>query len=217
MLKAILFDLDGTLVNTDPLHFQVWQDMLKEYQIDIDQSAYQARVSGRQNPQIIADLLPQLSEAEIAQFAEEKEARFRDIATTISPLGGVLGILNWLEANHLKTALVTNAPRNNAEFMLTALNLKERLKIVILGEEMIAGKPDPAPYQFCLQQLEIQASEAIVFEDSPSGIRSALGAGITTIGVATTHDPNALKALGVSRVIQDFNDQSLWEWLETLV
>jgi beta-phosphoglucomutase-like phosphatase (HAD superfamily) len=93
---------------------------------------------------------------------------------------------------------------------LKALNLKERFQTVVLGEEMTAGKPDPAPYQFCLKQLNIQPSEAIVFEDSPSGIRSAIGAGIDTIGVASTHAPDSLKQLGVSLVIDDFNNLEMW-------
>ncbi|HEY9864585.1 MAG TPA: HAD-IA family hydrolase, partial [Candidatus Obscuribacterales bacterium] len=65
-------------------------------------------------------------------------------------------------------------------------------------------KPDPAPYQYCLEQLNILPEEAIAFEDSPSGIRSAIAAGIKTIGVASTHDPNRLKDLGVALVIEDF-------------
>ncbi|MGL5081227.1 MAG: HAD family hydrolase [Microcoleaceae cyanobacterium] len=215
MLRAILFDLDGTLVNTDPLHFQVWQEILKAYQLEIDQPFYQAKVSGRQNPEIIVDLLPQLSETEVKQFAEHKEARFREIALNLTPLAGVLEALTWLEDRSLKTAVVTNAPRKNAEFMLTVLHLRDRFKTVVLGEEMIAGKPDPAPYQFCLEQLGIQADEAIVFEDSPAGIRSAVGAGIETVGVATTHDPKSLKAFGASRVIDDFQDVDLWPWLDS--
>jgi beta-phosphoglucomutase len=210
MLKAILFDLDGTLANTDPLHFKIWQELLQEQGIDMDHETYKAQISGRQNPEIIQDLLPHFSSTESQKFAEHKEQLFRERAQDLEPLPGFLELLEWVENQQLKTAIVTNAPRQNAYFMLKALNLKERFKTVVLGEEMTAGKPDPAPYQFGLKQLNIQPSEAIVFEDSPSGIRSAIGAGIDTIGVASTHEPEQLKQLGVSLVINDFHNSEMW-------
>ncbi len=217
MLKAILFDLDGTLANTDPLHFEVWQEILRTYQIEMDHSSYKRQISGRQNPEIIQDFLPQLSPSETEELADYKEARFREMALNLQPLEGLMEILAWVEQQGLKKAVVTNAPRLNATFMLDVLQLSERFKTVVLGEEMVAGKPDPTPYTFCLNQLQIQPQEALVFEDSPSGIRSAVSAGIETIGVASTHEPKTLKELGASQVIDNFEDLQLWERVKSLI
>ncbi len=217
MLKAILFDLDGTLANTDPLHFEVWQEILRTYQIEMDHPAYKRQISGRQNPEIIQDLLPQLSASEAEKLADDKEARFREMALNLQPLDGLIEMLAWVEQQKLKKAVVTNAPRLNATFMLDVLQLSERFETVVLGEEMVAGKPDPTPYTFCLNQLQIQPEEALVFEDSPSGIRSAVGAGIETVGVASTHEPETLKRWGASQVIDDFYDLHLWERIKTLI
>ncbi|MGF1491455.1 MAG: HAD family hydrolase [Microcoleaceae cyanobacterium] len=214
MLQAILFDLDGTLVDTDPLHFQIWQEILSRHGIDIDHPTYKATISGRQNPQIISDLLPHLSQSEAEQLAEDKEAQFRSQAAGLEPLPGLDRILQWITDQGLKTGVVTNAPRQNARFMLSVLKLQDYFKTVVLGEDMSAGKPDPAPYQFCLEQLQITPERTIVFEDSPSGIRSSVGAGIETIGVATTHAPEKLQKVGANRVITDFNDAELWQWLK---
>ncbi len=216
MLKAILFDLDGTLTNTDPLHFKIWQELLREQGVEMDHQTYKVQISGRQNPEIIEDLLPHFSALESEQFAEYKERLFREQTDKLEPLDGFLHFLDWVENQQLKTAVVTNAPRQNADFMLDSLKLTPRFKTVVLGEEMTAGKPDPAPYQFCLKQFNIHPSEAIVFEDSPSGIRSAIGAGIETIGVASTHEPDSLKQLGVSLVIDNFNDSEMWKKIESL-
>jgi beta-phosphoglucomutase-like phosphatase (HAD superfamily) len=76
MLKAILFDLDGTLANTDPLHFKIWQELLKEQGIDMDHETYKTQISGRQNPEIIQDLLPHFDATESEKFAEHKENYF---------------------------------------------------------------------------------------------------------------------------------------------
>jgi beta-phosphoglucomutase len=216
MLTAILFDLDGTLVNTDPLHYQTWQDILRDYGLEIDRTFYQTRISGRLNPLIVQDLLPQLSAEAGKQLADDKEARFREIGLSLTPLAGLLELLEWIDTRCLRTAVVTNAPRENVNFLLEVLKLADRFDAVVLAEEAIAGKPDPAPYQLVLEQFGILAQEAIAFEDSPSGIQSAVRAGIYTIGVASTHNREALLAAGAAMVISDFQEQALWQLLDSL-
>lgn len=88
--------------------------------------------------------------------------------------------------------------------------------MVIAGED-IAGKPDPAPYQVALNNLGIQATDAIALEDSPSGIRSAVGAGIRTIGIASTHNLLVLQEIGAFMAIPDFTDLQLWTLLNSLI
>lgn len=218
MLAAILFDLDGTIANTDPIHYQAWWEMLRDYGMDIDETFYKSRISGRTNPQIIEDLLPQLSSEEGARFADEKEERFRQKAREIlKPMNGFAELIAWTDTHKLKRALVTNAPKLNVQFMLEVLDIQEVFGTVVLGENCIAGKPDPAPYQLSLQQLGITAEQAIALEDSPSGIRSAVGAGIPTIGVTSTQDPNVLLAIGAFMTIPDFTDLQLWTQLNLLV
>ncbi|AFY34386.1 HAD family phosphatase [Calothrix sp. PCC 7507] len=217
MLSAILFDLDGTIVNTDPIHYQAWQQMLGSYSIDIDETFYQSRISGGLNPEIVKDILPQLSPAAGQKFADDKEALFRQLAPQLKPLSGFFELLEWTETHQLKRALVTNAPRLNAEFMLEVLQIKEAFHTVVLAEDCIAGKPDPSPYQAALDNLGIVAAQAIALEDSPSGIRAAVGAGITTVGVASTHDPKALLEVGALIAIPDFTDLQLWTLLNSSI
>jgi HAD superfamily hydrolase (TIGR01509 family) len=209
MLKALLFDLDGTLVETDSLHFVIWQDFLRVHGVEIDRQSYKAKISGRLNPDIVADLLPQLSLEQQAEFIWRKEAEFRQRADALHALPGVMEILNWATAQNLKIAVVSNAPRENAEFMLRALHLETAFQAIILGDDLPRGKPDPLPYQEALRQFNLTSAEAIVFEDSPSGIRSAVGAGIFTVGIASTHDPDSLYQLGANLVVSDFTDPQL--------
>lgn len=214
MLTAILFDLDGTLVNTDPLHYQTWLEVLREYQIEIDREFYKSRISGRLNPLIVQDLLPELSFEAGKQLADYKEAKFREIGLSLTPLAGLLDLLTWIDNHKLKKALVTNAPRENVNFLLDVLKLASYFDEVILAEETSAGKPDPAPYKLALNQLDISAKEAIAFEDSVSGIQSSVRAGIYTIGIASTHAPEILLNAGATMVITDFTDPSMWQILD---
>ncbi|MGD1913963.1 MAG: HAD family hydrolase [Rivularia sp. (in: cyanobacteria)] len=215
MLTAILFDLDGTIVNTDPIHYQVWHDILLEYKIEINEKIYKSNFSGRLNPEIIQDVLPQLSAAENKNLAEEKEARFRQQASLLKPIDGFAQLLAWSEKHHLKRALVTNAPKLNAYFMLEALQLKEAFDIIVLAEEEAAAKPDPTPYKVALERLRVTAQQAIAIEDSPSGILSAINAGICTFGMASTQTPKTLRELGAFMAISDFADSQLWTFLDS--
>lgn len=98
---------------------------------------------------------------------------------------------------------------------MEALELKEAFDIVILAEEEAAAKPDPTPYKVALERLGVKAQQAIAIEDSPSGIYSAVGALIRTIGMASTHTPETLRELGSFMAISDFADLQLWTFLNS--
>lgn len=206
MLEALLFDLDGTLAHTNPLHYRAWEMMLAELAIDLTPDLYDRHISGRTNAQIVADLLPQLSAAEALALADRKEQRYRELAIDCQPLPGLREFIERACHRGLKLALVTNAPRANAEFMLELLDLKSAFQDVVLAEDAIAGKPDPAPYRLALEHLAVAARDAVVFEDSPPGIRSAVGAGIATVGLMTTHPAGELLEAGAAIVARDFAD-----------
>jgi HAD superfamily hydrolase (TIGR01509 family) len=209
-LKALLFDLDGTLVNTDPWHFQAWQAALKSsISLEIDEAFYQARISGKLNPAIVADLLPHLSPSEGLAFAAAKEAAFRALTPQMQPMAGLLALMQWARTQGLAQAVVTNAPPENVAHSLGALGLTTAFSPVVIADLLGVGKPDPGPYLEALRQLGLVPNQAIAFEDSPSGIRSALGAGLYTVGIASTHPPQNLAALGANLVVRDFTDPQL--------
>ncbi|NEQ99719.1 MAG: HAD-IA family hydrolase [Cyanothece sp. SIO2G6] len=214
--EAILFDLDGTLTNTDALHFQIWREFLLNYDLDIDREFYDQKFSGRLNQDILVEILPQLSMEAAIALGVEKEAEFRNRASgSLVPLPGLLSTLDWIESHNLKKAVVTNAPRQNALFMLQTLKVDHRFSLVIIGEEVEFAKPHPLPYLTALEKLGVAAAKAIVFEDSPTGITAGVKAGIFTVGVASTQEPDSLKALGANVVIEDFTDPIVMALLQT--
>lgn len=209
-MKAVLFDLDGTLANTDPIHFQVWQILLASYEMTVDQHFYDRFISGRLNPDIVQDLLPQLSKQEGEAFSAHKEAQFRELAANqLQRMPGLTDFLHYIQQRGYAMALVTNAPRSNAEFMLNTLALNDVFQPIIIADDFPKGKPDPLPYQTALDQLGLSPDEAIVFEDSPTGVRAATAAGIATIGVTSTHSDATLCQLGAQFTVADFTDSRL--------
>ncbi len=218
MLKALLFDLDGTIANTDPIHFENWREIAARLGKPIDLEYYQRHFSGRLNETIVAEQFPQLTPEEGIALSQAKEAAFRrQAAGQLQPMPGLLELLQWMDELGLKRAAVTNAPVENVEFLLRVLNLQSYFPLVVLGDLLPKGKPDPMPYQVALEQLGIAADEAIAFEDSPSGIRSAVGADIFTVAIASTHSPAYLAELGASLVIPDFTDLRLEAFLRAVL
>lgn len=213
MLEAILFDLDGTLADTDSIHFSVWQDILVRYDLDIDRSFYRQRISGRTNSKIIKDIIPQLTLEDAWKLATEKEETYRRLANCLLPTPGLDRLIDLSDRAALKRAVVTNAPEDNAVFMLKALRLTDTFPTVVMAKDAPPGKPDPAPYELALSRLMVKGKRAIAFEDSAAGIRSAIAAGIYTIGITSSHPAEDLLNAGANMTIEDFNDKQLWKLL----
>ncbi|MBS3184873.1 HAD-IA family hydrolase [Pseudomonas vlassakiae] len=217
MLTALLFDLDGTLTDTDTLHLQAFRQLLHDHDgRELTQEQFDAQVSGRANGELFAELFPLAGASERKALADRKEALFRDLSPALQPMPGLLRLMDHARACNIGMCVVTNAPRLNAEHMLKAMGLGDRFEHVLVAEELERAKPDPLPYLAGLQRLEAVAGEALAFEDSLPGVTAASGAGIFTVGVATTQTPERLLAAGAKLVVQDFNDPQLWELIETM-
>ncbi len=165
------------------------------------------------------DILPQLSVTEGERFADEKEALFREGSSHLGLMEGFSELLAWTQTHQIEGVLATNAPRLNAELMVQVLGIKEVFHTIVLEDDCIAGKPDPEPYKVALHKLGITAEQAIALEDdSPSGIRAAVAANnISTIGIASTHDPQQLQEEGTLMAIPDFTDLRLLTFLNSLI
>ena len=213
MYRALLFDLDGTLAETDSLHLPTWVDVLRPYGIEVDEEFYKARISGRSNSKIVEDLLPDLSAEAGRDLAEAKEASFRERAGELEPLPGLLDFMEEAKDRGFSLALVTNAPEENVEAILLALDLGVFFDEVVLSDEVGPVKPDPAPYKAALETLGVGPEEALAFEDSTSGIASAVGTGIPTVGIASTQAAETLEEAGAFVVAEDFADPKLRELL----
>ena len=216
MTMALLFDLDGTMVDTDALHIAAWNAVLAPLGRQIDMAFYKARIMGFDAAATGAALFPSASHADHLAYCETKEAAFRGLVSTLEPTLGLPALLDWADSRGLAKAVVTNAPRANALLMLRGLGLADRFPVLIIGEELAHGKPHPLPYLTGLQQLGASADRAVAFEDSLSGMRAAVAAGIESVGIATALDPAALHAAGARWVVQDFTDPALRARLQTL-
>uniref|UniRef100_A0A7S2T0B8 Haloacid dehalogenase-like hydrolase n=1 Tax=Chloropicon primus TaxID=1764295 RepID=A0A7S2T0B8_9CHLO len=208
-VKGFLFDIDGTLVDTDPLHLVAFRDCLKKagVTIEVDHEFFKENISGRSNPDIARDLLPELTQEEKEKWIVDKEEYFCDLARSqIEPVKGLRELMAWIKSNGVKCAAVTNAPRPNAEMLLGGIGMRDEFDLLVIANEEAANKPHPEPYLAAMRRLGLSAEECCALEDSVPGATAAIAAGVHTIGVLTSQTDAAMKEAGVGQTIGDYHE-----------
>jgi HAD superfamily hydrolase (TIGR01509 family) len=191
------------------VHLPTWVDVLEPYGVEVDEEFYKQSISGRDTSRIVRDLLPELSDEENRSIGDAKEASFRERASELETLPGLVDFIERGRERGMKIALVTNAPEENVEAILLALELGDVFDAIVLADEVEAVKPDPAPYRAALNKCGVRAEEALAFEDSVSGISSSVAAGVPTVGITSSQDPQRLLDAGAFMTAQDFTDPQL--------
>lgn len=213
MLKALLFDLDGTLSDTDAVHFPNWIEVLRPYGIEVTREFYEEKLSGRVDREVVEDVLPDLSDKEADELLETEELRARQRSSEVGPLPGLRGLLESGRRRGIPLGLVTNSTREDASEVLQPLGLQGIFDPVLFPENAEEEKPAPSLYERALEELGASAGEVVAFEDSVTGARSAVEAGIPTVGVASAHPPEDLLEAGAKIVVGDYMDPALYDFL----
>lgn len=209
MLRAILFDLNGVLIDDEPIHLELIQKILGEEGIDPARAGDPRRWIGRQDRDAFAEAFEAAGEPVAAERIERLIARkssyyqLRLRSDGFPPFPGASEIVYAAHDAGLMLGLVTGAQRAEAEGALEQLALRECFKAIVAAEDTERGKPHPDPYLRGLAHLNslpplpqrlLHPHEVLAIDDSPAGLRSAAAAGLPTLGVAQTHDPEALEA-----------------------
>ncbi len=207
-MPALLFDLDGTMLVSDPIHEQVFRELWTARGVPTPDGFYYQGIHGRQNIDIIAEFLP--DEPDPQALHELKEEMFRARLPKPYPgMPGVVDLVRRAEAEGWPRAIVTNAMRPNADAMLEAIGLRDAFDTIVIGEECARAKPDPEPYLEAMRQLGVTPAESIAFEDSPSGLAAAAASGAYVVGIRSALDDARLRAAGAHISFDDFTDPGL--------
>ena len=190
MVKAICFDFDGTLVDSEHLHYAAWQAELQPFGCSLEKSRYMAQFSGVSTFATAETLIRdyQLPIA-IEQLMNQKTARFLTLLQTELPvpMPGAEALLQTIRQTELAMALVTGSYRREIEPVLENLGWRDFFPLIVTRDDVQHAKPHPEPYLTALERLNLSATECLALEDSPTGIRSAHDAGLTVLAVTTEH------------------------------
>ncbi|HXX67833.1 MAG TPA: HAD family phosphatase [Polyangiaceae bacterium] len=204
MLRALLFDMNGVVVDDMRFHELAWMALAARHGRTVTAEQFRRDMSGRRNRDNLRRIFgDSLSDAEARTLQLEKERTYRDsYGPHRAPLAGLVPLLDAARGPELRTALATSAPKENIDFVLDGLDLRERFDVVVGEAEVTRAKPDPEIYLTAAARLGLRPAECIAFEDSLVGVASARAAGMRVVGVTTTHTPEDLHDCAL--VIADF-------------
>jgi beta-phosphoglucomutase len=207
---AFLFDMDGVIVDSNPLHRLAWDEYNRRHGVEMTEAMYQA-MYGKRNGEIIRGYLGEhLTDAEVSAHSAAKERLYRELMAPRVEDALVGGVREFIRRHRvLPMAVATNAELANVHMALNGAELAEYFQVIVTGGDVANAKPHPEIYLRAAELLGMSPDRCIVFEDSYVGVQAGLAAGMRVVGVATTHDDLP----GVSLLIRDFRDPMLEEWL----
>ncbi|HUS02147.1 MAG TPA: HAD family phosphatase [Chitinophagaceae bacterium] len=206
---AVIFDLDGTLIDNNSFHIKAWQEFYKKRNRTLTEGEYKEHFNGKTNTDVLAYVFEQpLSPQENEAYTNEKEDLYRVIYEPhIQPVKGLFKLLQQLQNAKISMAIATSGIKVNIDYMFNHLDIKHFFKEVIYSKDIKKGKPDPEIYFITAQKLRVLPENCIVFEDSVAGIQSAKAAGMKVVAIATTHTPAELTL--ADKLIYDYDEISI--------
>ncbi len=198
--RAVLWDLDGTIIDTAPAHWQAWKETLVRENFDLRWDVFISSFGMRNDSIIPMWLGPQISAADIERIGEAKEIRFRELISII-PLQLLPGVKEWLarlQSQGWRQAIATMAPRQNLERMVQLANIGPYLDAFATAEDVNRGKPEPDIFLAAAGRLGVPPARCVVVEDAPAGVEAARRAGMHSIGVGASIQPGMAERMVAS-------------------
>lgn len=206
---AVIWDVDGTLLDTAELHFAAWKRLADELGKPFSREAFKATF-GRRNPEIIHLLFEErYSDAEVAALGARKETYYREAAKSgLTLLPGARELLNELHRAGFRQAVGSSAPRENLDLVLRLTGTTDLFQAVVAMEDTHRGKPDPEVFLVAAERLRVSPSRCLVCEDAVAGVEAARAGGMKCIAIAAVghHSPDRLRAAGADRVIATWQE-----------
>jgi HAD superfamily hydrolase (TIGR01509 family) len=194
---AVIFDMDGVLVDSNPFHLEKWVDFLNEQRIPFDRKELPGLIFGKRNDWLFRHFLgPNLTREESKRMSEEIEATFRTVFKAhAKPLPGLDRLIRECYQAGVPMAVASAAIRNNVDFVVDALGYRKYFRCMVTGDEITNAKPDPEVYLKTAGRLPVDPAQAVAFEDSYVGVGAAKNAGMKCVAVASSFPIEDLRPL----------------------
>lgn len=208
MIKGVIFDMDGVLVNNMSVHFEAFAAMAERYNLKAEEGVDFSHLNGRGNDDIINALFPReiVLAKGVEALAAEKEALYREIyAPKIKPTNGLRELLRELRDNNIICAVGSSGPKMNVDFVLEKCDIEPFFAVKISGDMVTHCKPHPEIFLTAAYKLGLQPHECLVFEDALAGVAAAKAAGMRVVTLTSTHTYEQLATATPDLIVEDFS------------
>ncbi len=208
--RALLFDLDGTLIDSMPAHEQAWIIWHQRHGIAMDADSFFASTAGRTNDEILSDMLPGRTAAEYEAWVDEKESLYRELAAkSLALIAGAHDYLTAARAAGFSLAICTASTPKNMALAFSKFGLDAMVDTVTSPSDGLRSKPHPDIFLEAARRLKVSAEHCVVFEDAPLGVEAARRAGMPAVALTTTLPAAAFASFdNLLGIAAHFNDVS---------
>lgn len=216
--EAIIFDMDGTMIDSMPWHTKAWIEFARRRGMRLDVPDLMARTTGKNGTECIVELLGRaVSQEEADALTHEKETIYRELfAPRFVEVAGFRQFAGQVRTRGLKLAVGTAGDLGNVEFALGHLGLTPTPEAIVRGDEGLPGKPEPAIFLEAARRIAADPAHCIVFEDAPFGIEAARRAGMRAVAICSTHTPAQLAGPHVLAAVRDYTELMNTDFLESI-
>ncbi len=216
--SGLIFDMDGTMINSMPSHAQSWVEFCRRQGIQIDLADLMRRTTGRTGAECMRELFQrEMSDDEAWAYIAIKEQLYRDLfAPVFAEVPGFKQFAGLARQRGLKIGVGTAGDRHNIAFAMQRLQLPVPPHAMVGGDEGLPGKPQPAIFLEAAKRMGIRPEDCIVFEDAPLGIEAARRAGMRAVAICSGHSANELAGPHVMTAANNYLELIESHFLETL-
>ena len=205
MKKGVIFDMDGTIVDSLPYHYKAWEIFFKDNKVENFSKKLKDYKGGGTLDLMKAVYGNKYSIKELKIMSDDKEVIFREIYKgNIQPIRGFIEFIESLKSKKILIGLATNAIRENANLTLRELNIYDYFDRIICGDEVKNGKPNPEMFDNTVESFQIDKKKCLIFEDSIEGIQGAYNSGINSVGITSSLSHKVLMDAGANGTIENY-------------
>ena len=209
MLRGLILDFDGVVVDSHPVHIEAWTEVLASAGVYPEAERLEFVREGHTRETIVRHFLGDLPPEQLSHYGARKESFFRQRADKVRPVPGILDLLDSCGKAGLPVAIASSGSTGRIQDTITRLGLAPYFHAIVAADQVSKAKPDPQAFSLAAQQLGLCADQVLACEDSVNGVIAAKAAGMKCVGVGASERAPRLRQAGADQVIPDFTGTSL--------